>query len=188
MQHLDRLVRLCTLLMDSLDVPGDVVELGCNEGKTSVLLSTFIPETKRLWVYDSFKGLPDHSEPVSGEFVPGSMAATAQSVRDRFKRWNQPEPLIVEGFFEDLIGTELPEPICFALLDGDLYRSIRTSLRLVWPRLSPGAICVIDDCLHPGLPGPAKAAVDFFAEQNISVEIHKPWGVGERSLQWWVKK
>lgn len=42
-------------------VPGDVVELGCNAGLTSVYLQMLIDEfdpSRTLHVYDSFAGLP----------------------------------------------------------------------------------------------------------------------------------
>ena len=36
-------------------------------------------------------------------------------------------------------------------MDGDLYESILTPLEGVYPRLSKGAVCLIDDYSHPAI-------------------------------------
>ena len=49
-------------------VEGDFVELGCYRGDTSLLLAELLVEksvekpVKKLWIYDSFEGLPEKSE------------------------------------------------------------------------------------------------------------------------------
>ena len=56
------IARKC-LVMD-----GDFVELGCYKGDTSLLLAELLVEkvvekpVKKLWIYDSFEGLPEKSE------------------------------------------------------------------------------------------------------------------------------
>lgn len=54
-------------------------------------------------------------------------------------------PKIVEGWFNETLHKKLPKAICFAHLDGDFYSSIKESLEAIYPRLSRGAIVVIDD-------------------------------------------
>jgi O-methyltransferase len=71
-----------------------------------------------------------------------------------------------------LLGS-LPKRICFAHLDGHLYDSIMVSLKYVCPRLSSGAICLIDDycdtSINPGgwnhLPGVKKACEEFLSDK-----------------------
>jgi O-methyltransferase len=73
----------------------------------------------------------------------------------------------------------LPEQISFAYLDGDLYDSIKLSLESVYPRLSPGAICLIDDYADPAvfpeawneLPGVKRACDDFLAGKPETVSF-----------------
>ena len=50
-------------------------------------------------------------------------------------------------------------------LDGDLYESIKTSLEGVYPRLSKGAICVVDDYSLKGFPGCTIATDEFLADK-----------------------
>jgi O-methyltransferase len=54
-------------------------------------------------------------------------------------------------FLRETLPSGLPDQICFAHLDGDLYASILTSLMYVYPRLSKGAICLIDDYVDPAI-------------------------------------
>ena len=49
------------LAEQTLGVAGDFVELGCYKGDTSLLLAKLLKSNhseKRLWLYDSFAGLP----------------------------------------------------------------------------------------------------------------------------------
>ena len=51
---------LCDVLESGLD--GDIVELGCFMGHTSILISQvldFYKSKKKFFVYDSFEGLPE---------------------------------------------------------------------------------------------------------------------------------
>ena len=50
-------------LLEVLSLEGDVCEFGVAQGKTSKLIAHFIKDTnKKLFLFDSFKGLPKPSE------------------------------------------------------------------------------------------------------------------------------
>ena len=60
----DQISFLITYLLDAIDngIDGDIVELGCYVGESSKYLQKTIQETnssKKLYVYDSFEGLPE---------------------------------------------------------------------------------------------------------------------------------
>ena len=147
-------------------VSGDVVELGCYVGTTSLFLQRMIldDDTGRvLHVYDSFEGLPaktlPDASPAGQQFVKGELK-TAKSIFVRhFKHAGLPLPVIHKSWFDELSDADMPGRIAFAFLDGDFYESIKDSLRLVWPRLADGAMVVIDDYQSEALPG-TKRAVD----------------------------
>lgn len=167
MQGFDRLVRICHFLLESAGLPGDVVELGCNHGDTAAVMACVTD--KRIWLYDSFDGLPepqDYEHQANPAMLRrGHMQATEDQVRTRFNDANRPQPTIVKGWFKDVRSDQLPERIAFAHLDGDLFESITQSLELVYPRLSPGAYCVIDDYLCPLFPGVAMAVGRFLRDK-----------------------
>ena len=148
------------------DVPGDVVEFGCFVGTTSVHLAKTLQGTsKQLYLYDSFAGLPEkRSEDVSpaGEqFKAGELLATKKELIRNLKQANVPMPTIVKGWFSDVTPDQVPSQVSFAFLDGDYYESILDPLRLIWPRLAPDAVIVVDDYANEALPGAAKAVDEW---------------------------
>lgn len=164
------ILRLASL---SLNFDGDLVELGCYEGDTSLLLAELlkgVKSEKRLFIYDSFEGLPDKTAEdfsVAGAaFKKGELFVTKKEVKARFLRANLPVPVIKKGWFNELDPeVDLPEKICFAFLDGDLYESIKTSLKLIADKIAPGGVIIVHDYNNPELPGVAKA-VDEWPEMK----------------------
>lgn len=155
-------------------VSGDVVEFGCYMGDTSVKMAEVMkswPE-KWLWLYDSFEGLPEKTAAdKSGDgwaFRPGELKASAELVASKFKKLNLPEPVIMKAWFNELdANDDLPKQISFALLDGDYYESIKTSLILVAPKLSQGGKIIVHDYRNSALPGSAKAVNEFLENNPI---------------------
>ena len=155
-----------------LSEEGDFVELGCFEGDTSLLLTEILKNNnseKKLWIYDSFEGLPektteDFSE-AGRDFKKGELFTTKRFVKQRFLRANLPVPRIKKAWFSELKNEDLPEKIAFAFLDGDLYESIKDSLGLVSPKLAKDGKIVVHDYNNPQLPGVSKA-VDEFLEKS----------------------
>ena len=161
--------RILELALECLALGGDFVEFGCYKGDTSLMLAELLVEksvekgVKKLWIYDSFEGLPEKSaadESVLGvDFKGGELFVTKREVKERFLRAGLPVPVIKKGWFKDLGPEDLPEEISFAFLDGDFYESIRDSLKLVGPRMTQGGVIVVHDFSNPALPG-VKKAVD----------------------------
>lgn len=163
-------------------VAGDFVELGCNTGESSVLITRLLQEhgsNKTLSVYDSFEGLPK-AAPIDGSFYKEGYCRTSEDVlRENFRAHKLPVPAIHKGWFQDTLQEGLPERISFAYLDGDFYDSIMTSLQYVYPKLSPGAVCLIDDYCDPQinpkgwnrLPGVKKACDEYLADKPEKVEF-----------------
>ena len=157
-------------LRQTLDLPGDVVEFGCYEGDTSILLADVLRNQpdKWLYLYDSFEGLPEKTaEDKSADgwrFQAGELKASPDTVRSKFKKYDLPEPVIIKGWFDQLDNSDLPESISFALLDGDFYKSIKTSLELVAPRIFSGGIIVVHDYRNARLPGSGRAVNEFLGE------------------------
>ena len=165
------------LAEDCLSVPGDFVELGCFEGDTSLLLAETLRNNKsekKLWIYDSFEGLPEKTEEdfseLGKDFKKGELFTTKRFVKQRFLRANLPVPIIKKAWFSELRDEDLPEKIAFAFLDGDLYESIKDSLRLVAPRLENDGRIVIHDYDNPQLPGVTKAVEEFLSSGIFKIK------------------
>lgn len=157
---------------ECLKLDGDFVEFGCYRCDTSLLLAEVLREGKmepkaKLWIYDSFEGLPEKGEAdfseLGRDFKAGELAVSKREVKERFLRAGLPVPVITKAWFKDLTAADLPERIAFAFLDGDLYESIRDSLRLVSERMVRSGVILIHDYDNPALPGVARA-VDEWGE------------------------
>lgn len=148
------------------DVAGDVVEFGCYVGTTSVHLADALRAAgKTLWLYDSFEGLPEKRaedmSPAGEQFKAGELLATKKELLRNLKQAHVPVPVVKKGWFSDLTPDDVPETVSFAYLDGDYYDSVRDPLKLIWSRLTPGAIVVVDDYANEALPGAAKAVDEW---------------------------
>lgn len=147
-------------------VQGDVVEFGCYEGTTSLFLSRELVDTsKELYLYDSFKGLPEKTTEdmsIAGEqFKAGELRTSFNTLRYNFKKAGLDLPVVVQGWFDEISDDDIPSQIAFAFLDGDFYSSIMVSLECVWGKLTPGATVVVDDYKRDALPGVTRALSDW---------------------------
>ena len=158
---------------------GDVVELGCYKGDTSILFQRELQRTgKNLWLYDSFAGLPEKTREdnsaAGDQFKTGELFVTKREVIEKFKRQSLPLPKIKKAFFEDLDPiSDFPEKICFAFIDGDLYASIKTSLSLVQNKMQPGSVVIIHDYNNPELPGSARAVDEWLKNHHHQIKQFK---------------
>ena len=180
--------KILEVARECLGVEGDFVELGCYRGDTSLLLAEVLRgynrgdgggkpvenSAKRLWIYDSFEGLPEKGnfdKSVLGvNFKEGELGVTKREVKERFLRANLPVPVIKKAWFKDLTEGDLPEKIAMAFLDGDLYQSIKDSLELVEPKMANGGVIIVHDYNNPALPGVARAVDEWLEGRGCRVE------------------
>jgi O-methyltransferase len=157
-----------------------VCEFGVAQGATSALLANEIRDTaKTLWLFDSFAGLPrpgpqdvlidDIYKLGAMHRYEGQMAEGPGLVLDRLRRIDFPlsRVSIVAGFIEETIRTQpMLMRVCFAYVDLDLYRPIKTALAFLDARLSEGGYVVVDDYGH--FSDGARSTVDEFVAENAA--------------------
>ena len=158
-------------------IEGEVVELGCHAGTTSLFIRRMLNEYrsgKTFHVYDSWQGLPQKSnEDGAGDIKPGDCSASKEAFIGNFKKWNLELPEIHSGWFRDIADNEYPDKICFAYFDGDLYHSILDSFNKVYFKLSKKARLLVDDYDHPKFRGCQRACLDFLQDKPEKIEILK---------------
>ena len=166
--------KIIEVARECLTLPGDYVEMGCYRGDTSLLLAEVLHCGAKLWLYDSFEGLPEKTEAdesaAGASFRGGELAVTKREVKQRFLRAGLPVPVIKKGWFNELKDEDLPERIAFAFLDGDFYESIRDSLRLVDDRMVQGGVIMIHDYHNEALPGVARAVDEWNRGREYKIE------------------
>jgi len=172
----EEIIRIANkVLLDKIE--GDFVEFGCYKGDTSVLLHEAIVDYKKahrrrpsdfpiLWLYDSFAGLPPKSSEdasaAGDQFKKGELFVSKREVIERLSKLGFQRDFVIKAFFEELdVSSDLPAMISFAFLDGDFYNSIKTSLRLVTPKLNKAGVIVVHDYNNPELPGATRAVDEF---------------------------
>jgi O-methyltransferase len=167
---------LCDVLESGIE--GDIVELGCYMGKTSILISQILKiykSDKKFYVFDSFEGLPERCEhdTTITKHVPdwakkSSLSSSIDVFINLYKEYQLDLPIINKGFFSEIHDDLYPKKIAIALLDGDLYTSIYDSLEKVFFNVVPNGIIHVDDYEHPDLPGVKKACDDYLEKNNIT--------------------
>lgn len=167
-------------------IPGDVVEFGCYVGTTSVfILDALQGADRRLWLYDSFDGLPEKTDEdisAAGEhFKKGELRASRKQLEQNIRKFDRSSYVIKKAWFSELSKKDIPEHIVLAFLDGDYFESITTPLRLIWDHLVPGGIVIVDDYDNPALPGAAKSVQQWAVSHDISVRQEQGLAILKKS-------
>lgn len=164
-------VEQCVRSVLSDDVPGDLVETGVWRGGTAIfmrgVLEALGDDRRRVWAADSFEGLPP---PNSAEFPADAgdthhalseLAVSLEQVRHNFARYGLLDDRVqfLQGFFKDTLPDAPIEQIAVLRLDGDMYESTYQALEPLYPKLSPGGFCIVDD-FH-AVPACARAIEDY---------------------------
>jgi O-methyltransferase len=157
-------------------IDGDYAEFGCCGGVTFGLAFRQSRKSNhlcKLWAFDSFKGLPSKvtEEDDHPMWIEGTMAIDMQEFIKICNENHIPrsEFSIVPGYFEeslkDTASNNIPQNICLAYIDCDLYSSARSVLEFLGPRLKHGMIIAFDDyyCWSPTqVSGERKACAEYF--------------------------
>lgn len=178
---------LATVLTELADVvgretPGAVVEMGCAAGKTSLRVAAVLRllgegPGRPLHLYDTFAGFPepapeDEQPPDWRDRERPHLVYPAGGPAELFREWGdglQP-PVVHAGPF-DPGAADHPDPIAFALLDGDMYRSLKASLKIVWPRLAPNGVALVHDYANRVWPGAYRAVSEHFSRDAVKREV-----------------
>jgi len=165
-----RLRNIYDLLKHALDnnLPGSFIETGVWKGGASILAAHVLKGTgRKVYVCDSFRGLPkpDTKYPVDQNchlFEQAHLRISKQDVMNNFQKFGllNDNVVFVEGFFEDTLPT-IKDVFSLIRLDGDMYGSTWCALENLYPQLTSGAGCIIDDWILT----PAREAVYDYRTQ-----------------------
>ena len=131
-------------------VPGDLVECGVwNGGSAAALASGLGGSERRVWLYDSFKGLPPTTG-VDGDVASGyvgTCVGSEEMVRKALAIVRVPEQRVIirAGWFQDTFQLALPDTVALLHLDCDWYESVILSLSTFYDRVPDGGIVLLDD-------------------------------------------
>jgi O-methyltransferase len=162
-------------------VPGDLIETGVWRGGTTVLMRALLAHSgdreRRVWVADSFQGLP---KPDPSAFPADArvdytsftqLSVPQQVVSDNFARYGLLDDRVcfLPGWFGDTLSSAPIERLAVLRLDADLYESTIDVLQALYPKLSPGGYCIIDD--YGALASCRRAVDDYRRAHGITEEL-----------------
>jgi predicted SAM-dependent methyltransferase/tetratricopeptide (TPR) repeat protein len=167
------------------NVPGNFVECGVAAGGSSALLAIVIKrysrQSRRLYAFDSFEGMPAPSENDMHGGLPanatgwgtGTCAAPQESLREICAKLGVSEIVqTVKGYFQDTLPGMQNKigQISFLHMDGDWYESTKTILNNLYDRTVAGGFIQVDD--YGFWEGCSKAIHEFEAERDIKFQIN----------------
>jgi predicted O-methyltransferase YrrM len=123
--------------------PGDWVEVGVFRGGSAAKLAEKAREQgRRLWLFDTFTGVPCQHEKDSHHKVGDFGDTSLDEVRALI-----PDAMFVVGDCRETLGATPLERIAFAHIDCDQYESVRACILELSPRMAPGGVMWFDDYL-----------------------------------------
>lgn len=117
---------------------GCFVEVGVYEGgSASVLYSLAQQQERKIFLYDTFNGIP-YKDSIDSHQVGDFTFKDAEGLSAKL-----PKAMIVQGVFPKS-AVEMP-PVAFVHLDCDQYRSYKESVEYLESKMVPGGIMWFDD-------------------------------------------
>ena len=172
-KRLDNITQ-CLDIVRTENVPGDLIETGVWRGGASILMRGYLAawemNDRKLWVADSFEGLPVPSLPedegwdFSAAKVP-ILAIPLEEVQENFRRYNLLDDQVqfLKGWFCDTLSSAPIDKLAVLRLDGDLYESTMDGLNALYDKVSPGGFIIVDDY---GDFEPCRRAITEFREKR----------------------
>lgn len=188
-KRLDNL-QYCVETVINENIPGDLIECGVWRGGACIfmqaILKLHVQLHRRVIVADSFNGLPEPevAEDSGSTFhTKRELAVTMDDVMANFQRYGllHKNVWFLQGWFKDTLSTPQIERLAVMRLDGDMYASTYDALRELYPKLSPGGFCIIDD--WGAVPACQQAVIDYRTHHRIT----EPMIVIDRDGVYWRK-
>jgi O-methyltransferase len=164
------------------DVPGDLIETGVWRGGATIfmrgVLKAYGDTGRTVWCADSFQGLPppDAARYPADEgdtfYKVDGLAVGVDQVKHNFERYGLLDDQVrfLVGWFKDTLPSAPVEQLSVMRLDGDLYESTWQAIEALYPKLSPGGFCIVDD--YGDLVAQCQRAIhDYRGAHGITEEI-----------------
>jgi len=164
------------------DVPGDLIETGVWRGGACIFMKANLrawgDKKRNVWLADSFQGLPKPNAALypadAGDklHTQTGLNVGADQVRHNFERYGLLDDQVkfLVGWFKDTLPTAPIDQLALMRLDGDMYESTIQAIEALYPKLSPGGFCIVDD--YGSHASQAGAAIhDYRKAHGITDEI-----------------
>lgn len=182
------------LFRETIDLPGDIVELGVYKGHSLLTWANFLEarnigdRTKRVWGFDNFLGFGDlshedgpeyeHVQKLRGGYSPAAfyddlVGAIAIFDEDRFVPWKK-RIVLVEGDVKETVPKFVKENpglrISLLHFDIDLYAPTKAGLDHLFPRVVKGGVVIFDEYGVLEWGGESQAVEDYLDSQGYVIK------------------
>ncbi|MEW5947230.1 MAG: TylF/MycF/NovP-related O-methyltransferase [bacterium] len=197
---LTRLLTYYELFKPTIDLPGDIVELGVFRGESLLTFARMLEcfsmgdRNKMVYGFDHFKGLQDFSKEdgksykevgknvggwCGGDYYQELKRLIELFDADRFVPLKQ-RIVLVEGDVKDTVPQFVRDNsgIRISLLhfDLDLYEPTKVGLEHLYDKVVPGGVIIFDEYSFRQFAGETIAADEFFKKRNLKPKLSKfPW-------------
>lgn len=161
-------------------VEGDLIETGVWRGGACIFMRAVLAAhgigNRKVYVADSFEGLPEPdpekypADAGDTYHLCAALAISQEDVENNFRKYGLLDGQVVflKGWFKDTLPHAPVEKLAILRLDGDMYGSTMDALGNLYPKLSRGGYCIIDDY---ALKGCKQAVDDYRAQFKISAPM-----------------
>lgn len=176
-----QLCYLCSAISETRAVDGNILEIGCAKGETTIFIKNYMQNTgivKPYYAIDTFSGFVQ--DDINYERKVRGKSTKYGQFRINKKKWydgtlaqnGYPDVYSIKADINDY-DLSAHEPIAFALLDVDLYRPMKKALPELYRSLASGGIIVVDDCDENDhrWDGSDQAYKEFMSEIGKEIEI-----------------
>ena len=174
--------------MNKKNIEGDFVELGVARGGCAALMgeavfNESISVKRKLWLFDSYEGLPEpteedfkdnktgnHARPLPKGSCFGALEEV-QNLMFNVKYFPKEKIKFIKGWFDKTVPVERDniEKIAVLRIDGDWYESVKTCLDGLYDKVSTGGVIISDD--YQSCYGAEKAVNEFIEKRNLNVKV-----------------
>lgn len=167
---------------------GDLIETGVWRGGACIymraILKAYGVTDRRVWVADSFAGLPRPNEEkypadAADDFhTYQELAVSLEEVKKNFDRYGLLDDQVVflKGWFRDTLPTAAIDRLAILRLDGDMYESTSDALNSLYGKVSTDGFVIIDD--YGVVDGCRQATDEFRAVHSIREPLVEIDGIG----------
>lgn len=177
------------VIFDAIDVAqrnagitGDVLEIGCYQGTSAVLLGYMRQDGERFVICDLFDGVTESDEDTAERVRYYTPGFNRQMFEANYLRFHSSLPEIIAQPSSVLHNCGLERTFRFIHIDGShAYEQVWSDLLLAKKLLIPGGVVAFDDLLSPHTPGVTAAVWEGVANESLvpiaqTVKFYGTWG------------
>lgn len=147
---------------------GDIAECGVYKGGSAKLIVDVLRKSglkKKIFLFDSFEGMPEYADKQRDGHACGDFADT--SITQVQSYLSSPEYVDIRpGYIPKSFAGIEQNKFCLVHIDLDLYQATKDALSFFYSRIVPGGILLFDDYGHELYEHAARKAIEEFFEDK----------------------